>query len=81
MNTNILQNTYGHSLELRPFKNVMELLSSMKDVCIMEKPSVNSGDWLVKSREQPSKGNAATGLMTLVKEIVCIYICSFSGRD
>ena len=55
---------FGHSLELGAFRNVMELLSNMKDVCVMEKPSVNSGDWLVKSREQPSQRSVAAGLMT-----------------
>lgn len=34
----------------------MELLSNMKDVCVMERPNLNSGDWLVKSREQPPEG-------------------------
>lgn len=47
--------TFGHDLELAPFRSIMELVSNMKDVCIMEKPNANSGDWLVRSREQPSE--------------------------
>lgn len=45
---------FGYDLNLRPFRNIMELLSNMKDVCIMEKPNINSGDWLVRSRERAS---------------------------
>lgn len=49
----------------------------MKDVCIMEKPSINSGDWLVKSREQP----VAAGLMTLVIMLVCMLWFTVSVEE
>ena len=45
-----LQNMFGQEIELAPFKNIMEMLSQMKDVCTMEKPSSAAGDWLVKSK-------------------------------
>jgi len=54
---------FGRDLELGPFRNIMELLSNMKDVCVMEKPDPNSGDWLVMSREQPSGGVKPEGLV------------------
>ena len=41
---------FGHEIELAPFKNIMEMLSHMKDVCTMEKPTSAAGDWLVKSK-------------------------------
>ena len=44
---------FGHDLELGPFRNILELLSNMKDICVMEKPNINSGDWLVRSIKQP----------------------------
>lgn len=56
-----MQNAFGHDLELGPFRNVMELLSNMKDVCVMEKPNLNSGDWLVRSKEQPLEETTTEG--------------------
>jgi len=41
---------FGHEIELVPFKNIMEVLSHMRDVCIVERPSSAAGDWLVKSK-------------------------------
>jgi len=53
-----LQDMFGQEIELAPFKNIMEMLSQMKDVCTMEKPSSASGDWLVKSRSSiETEGN------------------------
>ena len=59
-----MQNVFGCDLELGPFRNIMELLSNMKDVCVIEKPNINSGDWLVRSREQPPIGVVPEGCIT-----------------
>ena len=59
-----VQNVFGCDLELGPFRNIMDLLSNMKDVCVLEKPNINSGDWLVRSRGQPPEAVAAEGFIT-----------------
>ena len=73
----IVQNVFGHDLELGPFRNVMELLSNMKDVCVMEKPNVNSGDWLVRSREQPLENTTTEGYIYSFHYIY-LLICRFN---
>ena len=59
-----VQKVFGCDLELGPFRNIMELLANMKDVCVMEKPNINSGDWLVRSRGQPPEAVAIEGSIT-----------------
>ena len=49
----------------------MELVSNMKDVCIMEKPNANSGDWLVRSREQPSEEEGFIALHNFLYKHEC----------
>ena len=58
-----VQNMFGCDLELGPFRSIMELLANMKDMCVMEKPNVNYGDWLVRSREQPPEGVVPEGFV------------------